>query len=77
MTKLLSSMNMSQYVDAFTKEQISGEILLELNDHVLENELGITSRIHRIKMMKVIGGRHSALSILNGDDPYYVHLSQS
>ena len=69
-------MKMSQYVEAFKSEQISGEILSELNDQDLQEELGITSKIHRIKLMKVIAGRHSAMSILNGDDPYYVHLSQ-
>ena len=75
--KLLSAMNMGQYADAFKKEQISGEILCELNDQILRDELGVASQIHRIKLMKVIGGRHSAMSIMNGDDPYYVHLAQS
>ncbi len=69
-------MKMSQYVEAFKSEQITGEILSELNEQVLQEELGITSKIHRIKLMKVIAGRHSAMSLLNGDDPYYVHLSQ-
>ena len=73
--KLLTAMNMGQYVEAFKTEQISGEILSELSDEVLREELGITSKIHRIKLLKIIDGRHSAMSIMNGDDPYYVHLS--
>ncbi len=74
---MLTAMNMGQYVEAFKAELISGEILSELNDEVLRDELGITSKIHRIKLLKIIDGRHSAMSIMNGDDPYYVHLSQS
>ena len=70
-------MNLGQYEENFAREQITGEILVELNEGVLEKELGMASKIHRIKLMKVIIGRHSAMSIINGDDPYYVHLTQS
>lgn len=39
-----------------TQENISGDILMELNEDELESELGITKRIHRLKLMKVING---------------------
>lgn len=67
-------MGLGSYESNFTKEQITGEILAELNDETLKDELGISSKIHRIKLMKIVTGRHSAMSVLNGEDPYYVHL---
>ncbi len=67
---LLSAMNLSQYKAAFAKEMISGEILLECNEMDLEKELGVTSKIHRIRLMKVVDGHHSAKNILEGQNPY-------
>lgn len=69
-------MGLGSYESNFTKEQITGEILAELNDETLKDELGMSSKIHRIKLMKIVTGRHSAISVLNGEDPYYVHLGQ-
>ena len=77
MLQLLNALKLTQYKDIFINEEITGEILAELNEADLQNELGITSKIHRVKLMKVISGRHSALNVLRGEDPYYVHLSQS
>ena len=39
-----------------TKENLSGDILMELNEDELESDLGISKRIHRLKLMKVIDG---------------------
>lgn len=70
-------MNLGVYKDTFQKEQITGEILAELTDQELKDELGVSSKIHRVRMMKIITGRHSASCVLNGEDPYYVHLGQN
>ena len=50
---------MSSYKDAFKKEQISGCLLIELDEDVLETELGVTRKLDRIKLMKLIEGRHT------------------
>ena len=47
---------MSSYKDAFKKECISGSLLIELDEDVLENELGVKRRLDRIKLMKLIEG---------------------
>ena len=60
MLELLSSAGMSQYRESFTREGVTGDILLECDEHILEQELGVSSRIHRIKLMKIITGKHSA-----------------
>ena len=57
-------MDLGQYKEKFAKEQMSGEILIECDESVLQAELGITSKIHRIRLMKLLTGQHSAESIL-------------
>ena len=49
---------MSQYKEAFSKEWVDGEVFSELDEHALENDLGVTSKLHRIKLMKVITGAY-------------------
>ena len=45
---------MSMYKDIFTQEQIDGHLLCELDEEILEKELGITSKLHRKKLMLVV-----------------------
>lgn len=52
------------------QEHIDGELLAECNDAILENELAVSSKLHRNRLMKLITGKHSALAILEGEDPY-------
>ena len=53
------------------REQVDGEILAECDEAMLGKDLHITSAIHRTRLMKVITGRHSALSFLHdGADLY-------
>ena len=59
-------MNLHQYKELFAKENIDGEVLKELSEDDLANELGMTSKIHRLRLMKVIRGSVSAGDILAG-----------
>ena len=63
--ELIEAMGLGQYRQTFIAEQISGEILLEIDDQVLQDELGIKLRIHRIRLAKVISGSHSPKEILH------------
>lgn len=63
-------MKLPQYTETFAEEQISGELLLELTDDMLEQELFVTSKLHRMRIMKLIHGVYSAQGILNGEGPY-------
>ncbi len=67
---LLEAMGLSQYKDTFSMEQVTGEILVELSDQDLRNDLGINSRVHRLRLLKVMSGHHAAENILAGVDPY-------
>ena len=53
-------MSLSAYKSIFEQKNISGDILLSFDDGILERELGIRSRIHRLKFMKLIRGQYSA-----------------
>ncbi|XP_019860014.1 PREDICTED: uncharacterized protein LOC109588287 [Amphimedon queenslandica] len=53
---LLVKMRLEQYAETFQREQIDGKILLELDESVLKEELGMTKRIHRLKLLNIING---------------------
>ena len=59
-------MGLSQYKDAFAGEQISGDILVDLEDkeHILQKDLGMSAELHRLRLMKVIRGEYSAQNYL-------------
>ena len=49
-------MNLGKYKENFQREQIDGPLLLSCDNDILEFELGITSRLHRMKMLRLIRG---------------------
>lgn len=63
-------MELSQYKETFLKEQISGDILLQCDNQILEVELKISSRLHRLRLMQVIDGKASVQQLLH--DSRYV-----
>ena len=38
----------------FERELIDGEVLCELDDDILEKELGVASRVHRIRILSLV-----------------------
>ena len=68
--QLLKVMNLSQYQAKFAREGIAGDILIELGDQDLEKDLGMKSKVHRVRLLKIIEGQHSARKILEGENPY-------
>ena len=63
MLNLLDSMSLEKYQENFKREQVNGEILSECDEEVLTNDLGVSSKLHRIKLMKVISGMFVVESI--------------
>ena len=63
---LLEAMGLSKYKEAFAVEHISGDILVELEgkEDILKNELGVRVELHRMRLMKMIRGEHSARDYL-------------
>lgn len=54
---LLDSMALSQYKESFLREHVSGNVLLSCSDSILEEELGVSVRLHRIRLMLLISGK--------------------
>ena len=57
---------MKKYQREFAQESIDGMILVECDEAILEQELGVSAKQDRMKLMRIISGQQSALSILKG-----------
>lgn len=56
------TLGLKQYCEVFKKETIDGAIFVELDEQVLE-ELGMTTKLHRLKIMRLLDGRQSVESL--------------
>ena len=72
--RLLEIMGLEQYYNTFQVQQINGDILSECDEDILKNELQIASRLHRMRLLRVIGGQYSVLDIMSGTDGYVFML---
>lgn len=61
-------MDLPQYVSTFAKEKIDGALFLELDDIVLEIELGVSSILHRKRIMHVVRGSQHVLDIMQSNE---------
>ena len=59
----MNKLGISQYKEMFIAEKIDGPIFIELDEEVLEKELGIASRLHRLKILRLLEGRVSIDSL--------------
>ena len=53
---LLDLMGLRTYQDKFVQEQVNGEILADCDEEVLKTDLGVSSKLHRMRILKVISG---------------------
>ncbi|XP_065911138.1 uncharacterized protein [Dysidea avara] len=63
--QLLGDMNLAEYKDSFQLEQVDGELLVDLTKNELE-DLGVTKKIHQLRLMKLINGSSSAKKYKGG-----------
>ena len=56
---LLKEMDLLEHVPRFKAEHIDGMTLLECDDATLRDDLGVASRVHRLRLLQVIKGRKS------------------
>lgn len=66
MVQVLEGMGLEQYVAIIQKEALDGEIFLELDEKTLSQEMGVASKIHRIKLLKLISGDYDARDYVVG-----------
>ena len=50
-------MGLARYAQAFKEERIDGHLLFDLNEEILEEELGMSEKMHRMRLMMVITGQ--------------------
>lgn len=65
---MLKKLDLPEYVEVFLKAHIDGHVLLELTDDVLLNELGIDSKLHRIRIMNLVAGKIPTESLFTEGD---------
>lgn len=56
---MLHLAGLGQYTDAIETENVSGDILVECTEEILEKEMEIKSKLHRLKLLRIIEGKGS------------------
>ena len=56
---MLDLAGLSQYKEIIQAEHVNGEVLADCDDGILERDLGIKSKIHRMRFINVIQGKAS------------------
>ena len=49
----MDTIGLSQYKEVFAKEAVDGEMFQILDDNILSTELGVNSRLHRVRLLKM------------------------
>jgi len=50
----LERLNLGRYVESFAELQVDGSMLEYLTDEILSDELEVSSKLHRVKIIKSI-----------------------
>lgn len=66
---------MSQYRDAFSVQHMNGDLMADVDEDMLKDDLHVKSRLHRMRLLKVISGQYSVSQIMAGGDGYIVMQS--
>ena len=57
MVGVLKALDLPEYEEVFLRERVDGQVLLQLTDDVLSAELGVDSKLHRIRIMNLVAGK--------------------
>ncbi len=66
--KLLEAMDLQQYVETFRQQHVDGDILSDCDEDILQNELKIQSRLHRLRLQRVISGQYAVANMIPEQD---------
>lgn len=67
--QLLDLMDLSKYRNNFIQEHVDGEVLVDLGEDELR-DLGVQSKIHLLRLSKLINGSTPARRYLEEGNPY-------
>ena len=51
----LNAAGLSQYKESFAREAVDGEMFMLLDDEILCNELGVNSKLHQVRLLRMKG----------------------
>ena len=51
--KALDAIGLSQYRESFSREVVDGEMFMMLDEAMLSDELGVKSRLHQVRLLKM------------------------
>ena len=51
----LNLAGLSQYTESFAREAVDGEMFMVLDEEILSLELGVASKLHRLRLLKMKG----------------------
>ena len=54
---VLKAVDLPEYEEAFQRERVDGHVLLQLSEQILQSELRVDSRLHRIRIMNLAAGK--------------------
>lgn len=72
--RLLEAMGMKEHQQKFAEHHINGDLLSECDEEILREELHVTKRLDRMRLLKVISGQYSVQELLLGRDGYVTML---
>ena len=50
---MLEKVGLSQYKEAFLKEAVDGDMFMILDEQMLNDELGVSSKLHRLRLLRL------------------------
>lgn len=63
---------MKQYAAVFQREKINGEVLVDMDEEMMKGDLGIASKLHRMRLMKVSEGEGRGVKGRGGGGERYM-----
>ena len=54
---MLKAFDLAEYEEVFLRQQVDGHVLLQLNEQVVCNELGVDSKLHCIRILNLAAGK--------------------
>lgn len=61
-------MGLETYITTFLEEHVDGAILLQCDEAALRDDLGVSSKVHRLRLLKLIAGDQSIQPLLPTKD---------
>ena len=64
MISFLEAVGLGMHKEVFEKEKVDGLLLCKCSDHVLEEDLKMTSQLHRLKLLGFISGEVDVRNVM-------------